>query len=1614
MGDLQGWYNRMSQSPLIGAASPSSPTIQSVWTDSSVIAVYCAALSAILLSVSAISRRIFYKPIDETVTQDQSDSPQVPNWRRRIHSMGNVMISCLRLLQFLAVFALFLFSLAELFDHEYFGRRKHTRDALLVIDIAHCVIYGYVTLLSTCALMGSARLNRVAFIHASLILAATWGFYMYRDVWPLATLDRSPADAAEGPILWVKLSLLSFGGVVIPLVSPRKYTPVDPKAPLPVSSEQTASIFSLLLYTYLEPFIWRARRLSHITYDMLPPLPDYDHLKNLVGRAFPMLDPMQTKSQRHLGLLLIRVFWFELCNLAAMAITAVVGAFAAPVSINQLLQYLESGRTDAHVKPWFWIALFGFSRLFKDVSDEWFMYYTTRLSVRTQAIVTELVFEHALRIRVKADTPEPNATAESYSTTAVVTPDNASQLGTEGARDGSSMSGENESGEASHSVTVSLDTAVPPTSNAGKGKATSTTTDKSTAGKDASDAAKSGVAKKDPSKHLVGRINNLVSSDLSNLENVGMWAIFLSIESPFQITLCIIFLYQILGWSALVGLATMILTLPLPGWITQQIQGAHREKMRRTDSRVQTVTETVNVIRMIKLFGWEPRIAAQLDKKREEELISVRQSKLLTLFIKSCNNILPILIMLSTFFTYTVIMKEELTASRVFSSMAVFEMLRLDLHSSFSVIPQLIQAKVSLERISDFLRNTELIDEFERVRDGDTAQIWANAIPEDRKGVIGIRHASFTWSKDGASSRTPGGTSKRTFVLTIDKELVFQRGKMNLIIGPTGAGKTSLLMALLGEMHYIPSGPDSYVSLPREGGIAYAAQESWVQNDTIKNNILFGSPHDEVRYQKVLYQCALNRDLSLLSAGDETEVGEKGITLSGGQKARITLARAVYSSADILLLDDVLAALDVHTSRWIVEKCLKGDILEGRTIILVTHNVAMVSPIADFVVDMGLDGRILSQGSLESALARDSKLLYEVKEEREELEKAEHQLDSEKPEEAGAKQIAGKLVVAEEREEGHVGWSAMKLFFGNMSNRAILFWLIYISGHVLRQSLSNLQTWYLGYWASQYETHPPAEVPVQHYLSIYTLLMALEMGAFACSVTYYVFGSLRAARIIHKQLMTSVLGTTLRWLDKTPTARIIARCTEDIGMVDNRVARATENMAEALVYTVLKVVAVIIFSPIFVIPAIFVSLASALCAQVFMKVQLAVKRELSNSKAPVLGHFGAAVSGITSVRAYGAQEAFKAEAYRRIDNYTRVSITYSNLSRWLAMRIDLIALLFSTSLAAYLTYASDLSASNTGFSLTMAMAFSEVIIHTVRVFNGLQISCNSLERIQQYLLIEQEPKPTPEGVPPAYWPASGHIEVEKLSARYSEDGPKVLDEVSFQVVAGERVGIVGRTGSGKSTLTLALLRCILTEGTVRYDGLPTEKINLDALRSSITIIPQVPELLSGTLRQNLDPFSEHDDAVLNDALRSAGLFNLQEERDQSRITLDTQIAGGGANLSVGQRQILALARAIVRRSKLLILDEATSAIDYETDAIIQASLRTELAKDVTLLTVAHRLQTIMDADKIMVLDAGQIVEYGKPAELLQKESGFLRSLVEESGDKERLYAMAMGAQASTA
>ncbi|KAI0371499.1 multidrug resistance-associated ABC transporter [Pilatotrama ljubarskyi] len=1461
--------------------------------------------------------------------------------------------------------------------------------------------YGYASLLAFISVVSKPSLSTLVTRHAVLQLFVIWIVYFYRDLWPLATFYSHPADAVEGPLLWAKVVVLTVAAVVVPIFSPRPYVPVDPKDPMPeVNPEQTASIISMSIYAFLDGIIFKAYRMPHLPWEELPPLADYDYAKNLVKRSFPHLDPFKAFKKQHVFFGLMRVFRREYIVLAVLLLIRVAATFASPVGIYRLLQYLETDGEETNVRPWVWISWLFLGPVLGALAIQYYVFNTamTHMLVQTEAIITQLVFDHALRIRMKSETSEsPSA---SRVTTAVHTPDNASIA--EPADGDQASPGSN----GSEDETVRASTA----------STTSTSAPKK--GKDAKKVEEklAAPAGGSPSGNLIGRINNLVTTDLANLVD-GRDFLFIILYAPAQIIVAVVFLYAILGWSAFVGLAAMILLFPIPGYVASKIQGVQTEKMKKTDARVQEVTETMNVIRMIKLFGWEPKVSDQLAQKREDELKYIRKYKILELVNGNVNFVIPIVTMVATFVAYTVIMGKELTASRVFSSMSVFDVLREQLHTVFALVPSMIQAKVSLDRITEFLYKTELLDEFNE-KDAASAEI---VVPPGttRSDVIGIRAAAFTWSNENDGSMTPG-PNRRNFTLRIEDEVIFKRGKVNLIVGPTGSGKTSLLMALLGELHYIPMGPDSFVSLPRSGGVAYAAQESWVQNETIRDNILFGAPYDEERYKKVIYQCALKRDLSLFDAGDMTEVGEKGLTLSGGQKARITLARAVYSSAEILLLDDVLAALDVHTSKWIVDKCFKGELVRGRTVLLVTHNVAIASPIAEYVVSLGTDGRISSQGTLSKVLAKDKKLFEELKEERKELKKAETEVDHVEPDdEAAPKKADGKLVVAEEIAEGHISWPALRLYLSSMGGgHTFIFWLSVVGFLLICEFTGIFQTYWLGYWAQQYEDKDHAEVNVFYYLTVYNAVLVVGITMYCTSFLVYLFGALRASRSIHRTLLQSVLGSTLRWLDKTPTSRIITRCTQDMQCVDGPLANTLSWVIELTVSMLMKFLAVVSFSPIFTIPGAIVAAVGGWCGQIYMKAQLSVKREMSNARAPVLGHFGAAIAGLTSIRAYGAQEQFRKESFRRVDRYVRAARTFYNLNRWVSVRIEALGALFAACLAAYLVYGSHARAANTGFSLNMAgksdLGFSGMILWWIRILNEFEVNgASSLERIQQYVTIEQEPKATSDGIPPAYWPASGSLRVEKLSARYSLDGPRVLHEISFDVKAGERVGIVGRTGSGKSSLTLALLRLIFTEGKVYYDGIATDSINLDALRSNITIIPQVPELLSGTLRQNLDLFSQYDDAVLNDALRAAGLFSLQDESDEGRITLDSPISSGGSNLSVGQRQILALARAIVRQSKLLILDEATSAIDYETDTVIQNSLRQELGKDVTILTIAHRLQTIMDADKILVLDGGCIAEFGPPSELLKNEQGLLRALVDESGDKDALYAMANAATKSS-
>ncbi|KAJ6575530.1 hypothetical protein B0H10DRAFT_2168545 [Mycena sp. CBHHK59/15] len=1549
-----------------------------LWSDTLIIPAICAAASALfliahLLWVSAVGRKtraLVFKTAQPEPSEEAVPAVQpvglVSEVKEHIAHHGGAIIFTFKLVRLVACLTLLGLSIASLALTEarktkageagVFGKwgKKHPKKnksspALSVtewLEVAMCMTFFYASLLAVTTVSAKRRWSQVVVKHLNTLMLVTFFVYVYRDIFPLITYDRVPLDLAEGWILWAKSITLFIAAVFIPLFIPRQYIPVDPKNPMPIPNpEQTASIMATMFYFFLDPIVFLAYKIPHLSHEQLPPLSDYDYAKNLKAKNFKYLDVF-AGNKRHIFFGLLRVFRNEYISMAAVIIVVSLCNFASPIGINRLLDYLEHPGQQPTVKPWFWIIWLFLGPMVGSTAFQWYIFLATRTLVRCEALITQLVFEHALRIRVKAENAEKTSSsgtstpAESVSTSPIE-PEERNGSGDETLHSATDIDAHSRD-ETLQASSASIKST---TSSKAKGK-----------GKD-KDAPKEEPTESNAS-NLVGKITNLVTTDLGNITESRDF-LFVLLLIPMEIALCVIFLYTVLGWSAFVGMGVMVALFPLPGYVAKLVQTVQQQRLKKTDARVQVVTETMNVLRMIKLFGWERQMNERVAEKREEELNWIWKKQMLDLVNGTLNFFIPVATMIATYgIFFTVIMKEDLSASKVFSSISVFDMLRGQMHFIFWALSQSITGKVSLDRVNEFLNKTELLDTF---TDNEAAEFFEPA--ESASGEIGFRDATFTWSNDTDGSVTP---SRRNFILKIEGELLFKPGCINLVVGPTGS------------MHFVPSTPSSWYNLPREKGISYAAQESWVQNETIKENILFGQKFDEDRYKKVIYQCALSRDLELFEAGDVTEVGEKGLTLSGGQKARITLARAIYANSEIILLDDVLAALDVHTAKWIVDKCLRGDLIKGRTIILVTHNVALAKPIANFVVSMGTDGRIHSQGSIAEALATDEILAEELSKDQAVLDKKEDEIDTPVAAETKAD---GKLIVAEEIEEGHVSWNALKLYFKGLGgNHTLLFFTFFLGGLGLTELSNAVQTWYLGYWAN------------------IRLLLLVALIIYALSFIFYTLGVFRASRAIHKQLVEAVLGTTLRWLDVTPTSRVIARCTVDIRTVDGSISQGLWGLLEMSMSMLVKFAAVILFTPLFFFPGVLVGFLGGWCGQIYIKAQLSVKREMSNAKAPVLGHFGAAIAGLTSIRAYGAQSDIIKISLERIDRYTRTARTFYNLNRWICVRIDALGGLFAASLAYYLVYFQSHTPANIGFSLNMAIGFSGMILWWVRVLNDFEIQGNSLERIQGYVTIEQEPKPTAAGIPPAYWPASGKLSVEKLSARYSTDGPKVLHDISFNIKSGERVGVVGRTGSGKSSLTLSLLRCIFTEGTVFYDGISTSSLNLDALRSNITIIPQIPELLTGSLRKNLDLFEQYDDATLNNALRSAGLFALQSEMDEGKITLDSEISSGGGNLSVGQRQILALGMSRFSGVSKLVTGPHSSSNHYKTDAVIQSSLRNELPRDVTIVTVAHRLQTIMDADKI--------VEFDSPKALLTNPKGMLRALVDESGDREALYKMA--------
>ncbi|KAI9375777.1 hypothetical protein BJX61DRAFT_539508 [Aspergillus egyptiacus] len=1204
------------------------------------------------------------------------------------------------------------------------------------------------------------------------------------------------------------------------------------------------------------------------------------------------------------------------------------------------------------------------------------------------------------------------------------------------------------------------------------------------------DASDKKATQEDPdSLANIGTIINLMAIDSFKVSEIGAYLHFLWASVPVQITIAITLLYRLLGFSSFAGIIIMVLMLPVNLFIARQFSKLQHQILKGTDARIHSTNEILQNIRIIKYFAWEQRFQDIVNEKRRGELKALRFRYILWSVAATVWYGTPILITFASFFLYTVVEKKKLTPSIAFPALSMFSLLRIPLDQLADMVAHVQESKVSLDRVDKYLNEDET-EKYHQLADSDTSE-----------SRIALEKATLTW---GTGAKNQSGEQDDTFRL-IDIDVEFMIGRLNIIAGQTGSGKTSLLMALLGEMKllegrvHLPGGLANRAELPvdpRTGlieSVAYCAQEAWLVNDTIKENIVFASPFDQRRYDAVIKACALERDLEILDAGDETLVGERGIGLSGGQKQRISLARAIYSRARHLLLDDCLSAVDSHTAKHIFREALTGPLMINRTCILVTHNIALTAPYADLIVAIE-NGKISFKGRPDDPAA--SKALGEDLSKSRPGSRAssppprsrrpsDARNNTQEPQANGAangatskpaqKTEKSKSKLSESKAVGSIKWPIIKMYLSSMG--PWYYWIAAVLVFTLQQLGSVSTNIWIRQWANSYSsenqvdidnqgtyaamTHlkfpsfnvlgvprtsilepqlgaktvdSDKDVNVAYYLGIYALLGVLYITISATREGVLFWGSLHASHDIHKRLLDTVMHAKFRFFDSTPLGQLMNRFSKDVEAIDQEVAPVAIGMLHSLASVIMIVILISVITPAFLIAAVFIAMVYFALGAIYLNASRDMKRLESVQRSPLYQQFGETLNGIVTIRAYGDGPRFLVDNHQRINAYNRPHIYLWASNRWLACRVDIVGALVSFLTAVFiLLNIGRIDAGAAGLSLTYAVTFTENVLWLVRLYSEVQQSMNSVERVKEYLEVEREAPPVIEDArPPANWPSRGVVEFSNYSTRYRPDLDPVLREVSFTVQSGEKVGIVGRTGAGKSSLALALFRGLEAEkGHILIDGVDIGKIGLKDLREAITIVPQDPTLFTGTIRSNLDPFGLFTDEEIFTAIRRVHLIGSGTSGTATPVTattvtateqssaapsesnavtlidnknifhnLESPVSESGSNLSQGQRQLLCLARALLKNPKVLMMDEATASIDYTTDAKIQETLR-EL-RDNTIITIAHRLQTIIDYDKVLVLDHGRVVEYDHPWTLVNKQGGLFRSMCENSGNLDSL------------
>lgn len=1119
-----------------------------------------------------------------------------------------------------------------------------------------------------------------------------------------------------------------------------------------------------------------------------------------------------------------------------------------------------------------------------------------------------------------------------------------------------------------------------------------------------------------------GDIVNLMSVDTQRLQDLTQYGQTLW-SGPFVIILCLVSLHNLLGNSMWGGVVVMMVMIPVNAIVAKYQKKLQAIQMKTKDKRTRLTNELLTNIKSLKLYGWEVPFTKRLNHVRNDlELKNLRYIGVFMSLINFLWSSTPFLVSCSTFAIYVYTNDEPLTSDKIFPALNLFNLLGFPLAVFPMVISSLVEASVAVSRLTEFFTMDEVQPD---------AVIRLEKASQVGEESVTVQDATFLWTRK---------TSYKVALSNVNFKA--RKGELSCLVGKVGTGKSAFLQSVLGDLHR------SEGSVMVKGRIAYVAQVPWITNATVKENILFGCKLDPSFYQRTIEACALLDDFAILPDGDETQVGEKGISLSGGQKARLSLARAVYARADVYLLDDPLSAVDEHVGAHIIENVLgESGLLATKTRILATNSISVLSH-AD-TISMIANNTITESGTYEEVMSAKQgiySLLKEFGKKSAKTATSTEASDAESSVTAIESQIESQVESSLEdditpltdeakkrsrRESHHTLRRASTASFAHVKVqdeehqqriteqkrehmeqgkvKQSVYWeyakscnpyalAVYFFFLICYSGLSVSSGFWLKHW-SEANNKTGSNEHIGMYLGIYfALCIGSSLSSVLYTLTLWVGCAIYAAKRLHDKMLSCVVAAPMSFFETTPLGRIINRFSNDIYKVDAILHRVFSQFFSNSINVCFTLLVISYNTPPFLILIVPLGGLYVLYQRYYLRTSRELKRLDSVSKSPIYAHFQETLGGISTIRAYRQQDRFNYLNESGIDLNLRAYFPSVSANRWLAVRLEFIGsiiILCASGLSIAMIGYGHVTAGSIGLAMSYALQITQSLNWIVRMTVEVETNIVSVERIMEYCELPSEAPSIVEGHrPPAHWPNEGCVEFKDYSTRYRPELDLVLKNINLSVKSREKIGIVGRTGAGKSSLTLALFRMIeAADGAIVIDGIDTSSIGLADLRHNLSIIPQDSQAFEGTLRENLDPNNEHDDTEL---WRVLELSHLKEHIQAMEGGLEAQVSEGGSNFSVGQRQLLSIARALLTPSRILVLDEATAAVDVQTDKIIQETIRTEF-KDRTILTIAHRLNTIMDSDKIVVLEQGRVAEFDSPQKLLADPSSMFHSLCERGG-----------------